>query len=371
MWFNEGDIKIHDPIVLNNLHGYVLPHAGTRFTGHILSHTLRFRPSKSFENILIIYLPSKSEPNAGQYYHEYYVVYETLKKIFPDKNYIGFNMTSKSKPDISKLNKRNTLFIVSADFSHYLPFNEAIPKENCASHALVLRKLNHPCNSVVDHILSFKKLYKLLPSIVLQWVGRTRSPGERGVGYLSFLIRDKPNLKTRVPDGFFVTAYDSNLTKRECLGNTSKWTSQLERNLVKSVLKGARSTSRLTRGRDLDVPVTNYIVTYLYKDDRDFIRGWHTMLTSSLYLSDIFLENTYDNGKWIKSKDREWQKGYKFNLSYTKQKLGRKTKELGGIPNNSVYQLFTSEIKTVSLVRGKTKKKSFGRKNSVIRLNSI
>ena len=80
MWFNSDDIKIHDIIELNNLHGYVLPHAGTTHTGDILSHTLRFRPQKKFKNILILYLPSNSSPNVGKYYHEYYVIYKTLQK---------------------------------------------------------------------------------------------------------------------------------------------------------------------------------------------------------------------------------------------------------------------------------------------------
>ena len=357
MWFNSDDIKIHDIIELNNLHGYVLPHAGTTHTGDILSHTLRFRPQKKFKNILILYLPSNSSPNVGKYYHEYYVIYKTLQKIFPNKKYLGFNLTSKYNPDISKLNKHNTLYIVSADFSHFLPLNEAIEKENCAAHGLVLKKLNNRCNSVVDHILSFKKLYKLLPNINLQWVGRTRSSGEKGVGYLSFLIRDKPNLKTKIPDGFFVTVYDKDLRQRECLGNTNQWTKKLEIELIKKVLLGARNSSRLTNGQYLDIPVTNYIVTYLYKDEsKEFIRGWHSILMNALYLFDVFLENTYDNGNWINHSDRLWESGNIFNLEPTKQKLLEKASKFGNYNKNTNYQLYTNEIKCVSLVKPRSKK---------------
>ena len=84
-WFNQNHIFLYPEIKLENLHGYVLPHAGTEYTGHILSHTLRFRPVKNFKYILIIYLPSQDQPNVGQYYHEYYVPFKTLEMIYPNK----------------------------------------------------------------------------------------------------------------------------------------------------------------------------------------------------------------------------------------------------------------------------------------------
>mgnify|MGYP000167659208 CR=1 FL=1 len=46
MWFNKKDLTIKPIIKIDDLHGYVLPHAGTTYTGQILSHTLRFRPTK-------------------------------------------------------------------------------------------------------------------------------------------------------------------------------------------------------------------------------------------------------------------------------------------------------------------------------------
>ena len=51
-WFSSKDIKIKPVIYLNNLHGYVLPHAGTTYTGDILSHTLQFEPLKDFDTII-------------------------------------------------------------------------------------------------------------------------------------------------------------------------------------------------------------------------------------------------------------------------------------------------------------------------------
>ena len=53
-WFNNKHIVLNNIIKLNNIHGYVLPHASTKYTGHIISHTLQFKPTKSFKKIYII-----------------------------------------------------------------------------------------------------------------------------------------------------------------------------------------------------------------------------------------------------------------------------------------------------------------------------
>ena len=55
MWFDEKDITKYnyEKIMIDNLHGYVLPHAGTKYTGNIISHTMRFKPTKVFEKVFI------------------------------------------------------------------------------------------------------------------------------------------------------------------------------------------------------------------------------------------------------------------------------------------------------------------------------
>lgn len=350
MWFDKKHIKKYKSIKLNNLHGYVLPHAGTKFSGNILSHTLRFKPTKQFNTILIIYLPANKSPNVGEHYHEYYVPFNTLKQFYPNKKYIGYNMTSPTNPDIKKLNKQTTLYVVSADFSHFLELQDAIKKENCSAHALMHKHMNQPCTTVVDDMRSFKHLYKLLPDISLQWVGRTRSRTDKGVGYLSFLLRDEPNLtdKHKKPDGFFVTAYDQTMTQRECLGNTMEWTPVLESELTDTVLKNAKTTSRLTGGRNTEIPITNYTVTYLYKaETKEFIRGWHAILKEALYLPDVFLENTYDNGTWFNSKHTKWKRGNRFRLTNTFKKLSKKAggkyKQKLSKKKDLNYTLFYSE----------------------------
>lgn len=339
-WFNKKDIKKYPSIMIDNLHGYVLPHAGTSHSGEILSHSLRFKPKKDFKYILIIYLPSNKEPNVGNEYHEYVVPSNTLKLFYPNKTYIGYNMLT-TKPNISHLNKNNTLYVISADFSHFLLLQDAIQKENCAAHSMMHKIFNLDCVNIVDDARSFKKMYSLIKEIQLQWIGRTRSTGEKGVGYLSFLIRDKPDIRKK-PDGFFVTAYDSNMNQRECLGNTKQWTKSLELSLKKDVIQNAQTTSRLTNGKFLDIPVTHYTITYLYKDkSKDFIRGYHAILKDALYLPDVFLENTYDNGTWIKSTDTTWPKSNIFTLTPTFSKLQNKA---GVQHSNSNYQLFYSEV---------------------------
>ena len=45
MWFHKNDLLFHQSITDKSIRGYVLPHAGTKHTGKIISHTLRFKPS--------------------------------------------------------------------------------------------------------------------------------------------------------------------------------------------------------------------------------------------------------------------------------------------------------------------------------------
>ena len=79
MWFDSKDIIQHNIIKVEDLHGYVLPHAGTEYTGNIISHTLRFRPTKLFTKIIILYYPASATFDVeDNYFHEYYV---PLKKI--------------------------------------------------------------------------------------------------------------------------------------------------------------------------------------------------------------------------------------------------------------------------------------------------
>ena len=260
MWFNKNHLIKYRTIKIDDLHGYVLPHAGTLYTGNIISHTLRFKPKKDIKYIYIIYYPSNHEPNIGEYYHEYYVPMKCLEHFFNDKiKYIGINIRE-STPKF-KLNK-NSIVVVSADFSHHLPMQEGINLENKAAHSIMFRNLDDNIyNNIIDDKLSFRYLYDNINiNYQFQWIGRSRSDGIKGVGYLSFLLREKPNMKY-LPDGFFVTVYDNNMNSRECLGHwfnkRNKWNKNFENNFIIDTCDKASKTSRLTNGTKLNIPISN------------------------------------------------------------------------------------------------------------------
>uniref|UniRef100_A0A6C0HGJ8 Uncharacterized protein n=1 Tax=viral metagenome TaxID=1070528 RepID=A0A6C0HGJ8_9ZZZZ len=334
MWFDTKDIIKHDIIPVADLHGYVLPHASTEFTGGIISHTLRFRPVKKFNKILIIYYPSSNKPDIDNtYYHEYYVPWKSLETVFGTAiMYKGILGGSTSTLSLDS----QTLVVVSADFSHFMPFQKAIEMENKAAHALMFRRVmdNVDYIDAVDDIHSFRMLYKSIPdNWLLQWIGRTRSSGIKAVGYLTFLLRETPlKIDAAKANSMFVTVFSDKMTPRECLGEwfigTKKWSPSIEKNLIDKVLRLGSTTSRLTGGLQLNVPLTNYTVTYLYKENTTtpFVRGWHGLLHNAFYLPEVFLENTFENGTWIKSINKEWQQSNNgFNISETLKMLDIKS----------------------------------------------
>lgn len=348
MWFSKSDIKFHPIIVDRGIRGYVLPHAGTKHTGRIISHTLRFKPKFNFTRVLIIYYPVSDEPNVyGRYYHEYYVPMKSIKHFIDNRwnmkkiNYIGINLKDNKpiKPDLS-----NTLVVVSADFSHYLPLQHAISLENKAAHSLMFQNYSHSeYNSIIDHKISFKYLTNISPiDWYLQWIGRSRSLGDKGVGYLSFLIKVEKDLY--IPDGIFVTCYDIEMNARECLGEwfiTRKWTKEIEENLVNKVIHRGGEKSRLTGGKNKHIPIKYYTITYLYKDRKNMIRGYHGIKTNAFYLPEVLLEHTYPNGTWIKKEDKQWIDG-KFMIKETIHKLEEKS---GLLDYKQDYTLYRSEVR--------------------------
>ncbi len=347
MWWKRSDIQLtqSELIPVNNVTGYVLPHAGTTYMGSILSHTLRFKPTNFFEKVLIIYYPSQLTQNVKgkkkRYYHEYYVVKKSVSHVcrnywkYGKKTYIHWNVRDKQQLSVS-LDLSKTLVIVSADFSHHLDLQKAISLENCAAKSLINRYLSSLfCQDVLDHKLSFQRLFHLLPkSNQLQWIGRTRSPGKNGVGYLSFLIRDVSAEPFSIPDGFFVTSYDKEMNTRECLGEwfspnqeyNKKIVKKTVKKLVKKVYNCSITSSRLTGGQHISIPVTHYTITYLFKEPKGTraIRGWHGVKYDAFYLPSVLLENVYDNGKWIQSSDTKWPQDTQFRIESTLQKLQQK-----------------------------------------------
>ena len=207
-----------------------------------------------------------------------------------------------------------------------------------------------PCSDVVDDKRTFKFFFDKFPELLLQWIGRIRSSGEKGVGYLSFLIRTELKLERRKPDGFFITAYDDEMRGRECLGEIENWSPQSEKDKINLVLNNARTSSRLTNEDHLDVPVNYYQITYLFKrNTKHFIRGWHSISADAFYLSDVLLEHTFEDGTWINETHNEWKtKSQKFNLDEVfKQLYSKKTDDHDVTVNSNKigreYELYTSE----------------------------
>lgn len=398
-WFNAKHFeskKLTKPvkIISTPVYGYVLPHAGTAYTANIIMHTLNIRNMnyKNIKRVIIFYYPADVvediEYNGKQYYHEYYVPWQSIKYILgtqnenPDLEFIGYNIanannSSNPLPDLSKYNIGiDTWIIISADFSHFMPLQKAVTLENKCAMALQYQKWNWAGMAQgVDDVKTFKYVFGLLnkqyntsnriskknnTKKILRWVGRTRSPGQQGVGYLTFLITDnfrvtKDNT-TILPDGMFVTCYDIDMNTRECLGKwfspaqkTMNQINRLERELIAEVLQLGATTSRLTGGLYLDIPIRNYTVTYLFKSsDKQFIRGWHGVQSSgAFYLPDVFLENTYETGKWIEPMNNMWPSASKsFNMVPTIQSLAAKA----GLPNSEArYTLYDCYVKHVSL----------------------
>ena len=134
------------------------------------------------------------------------------------------------------------------------------------------------------------------------------------------------------------------------------WSRDKEDSLIKKVIHLAGTTSRLTGGKGLPTKITNYTVTYLYNDDsKDFIRGWHAISKNALYLPDVFLENTFNNGNWIESNDDEWHRGNEFLLKPTLKMLDDKAKSFSG--GGDDYQLMYSQDKHVTIRQSGGKKK--------------
>jgi hypothetical protein len=160
-------------------------------------------------------------------------------------------------------------------------------------------------DGVVDDPRTFAVLFKHFLDFGLQWVGRTRSSD--AAGFLTFLIVEAFEAKEGVA-ALFVTCYDADMRARESLGDWfgdhAVYSSAREEALLQKVLRLAETTSRLTNGKNRAVPLNYCTVNYLYRaKGAPFLRGWHTLKGDVTYLAQVFLENTFDNGEWIKDAD--------------------------------------------------------------------
>ena len=445
-WFHSEDLassstRYESTVEVDDVYGYVLPHAGTKYTSDIIQHTFRFRPKnvEVIKRVYIYYYPANEKPDvilprgdttanndydiirsalsdtASACHHELYVPFRTILHYFRKWNvntngitfipvnirrdvFTGrkggggrtrtFRQTNPRIPQRSvkyraAFARNSNFFIISADFSHHKPFQYAIPAENKAAHAIVTGSLNSRNGSSTSHDASylneiddartFRAFMRRHPNLSFQWIGRTRSPGESAVGYLSFLIRSvfQPSKSETPIDGIFVTCYDAGMNARECLGewlsgddrsatgSDIAWSRGFEDEFIRKVKSKAQTESRLTGGKGTNIPITRCVVTYLFKDhDRNlstnhsFIRGWHSIQTNAIYLPDVLLEHAKEDGSWITPRDTEWNiaratnnsSNHPFQLSETLQKLDEKAGGHGRDTKTAIT-LYTTRIR--------------------------
>jgi hypothetical protein len=441
-WFHSEDLiassstRDDSTVEVDDVYGYVLPHAGTKYTGDIIQHTFRFRPKnvEVIKRVYIYYYPANENPDvilprgdmtanndddiirsylsdtAYACHHELYVPFRTILHYFRQWNinttsitFIPVNIrrdfiarrggggTRTFRQPKSRIPQRSVkyratvgtnrnFYIISADFSHHKPFQYAIPAENKAAHAIVTSSLNSRNGSSTSHddalylneiddTRTFRAFMHQHPNLSFQWIGRTRSPGESAVGYLTFLIRSifQPSKSKSPIDGIFVTCYDSHMNARECLGKWFSldgrsgagagvsWSRGIEDDFVRKVKVKAQTESRLTGGKWTNLPITRCVITYLFKDhDRNlssnysFIRGWHSIQTNAIYMPDVLLEHAKEDGSWITPRDTTWNittnnSNNRFQLTETLDKLDDKAGSGGGSTNTTIT-LYTTRI---------------------------
>ena len=340
-WFNASDLTpAETPIILNELRGYVLPHAPTKESGNIISHTLRFQPGKPVSTVVILYCSGRETmdvvfPTGESYHHELYVpllcmewALDQWKVDRATVRIVAVNVMKPLPSEFAVAKKRDsTIVVVSAGFSHGAPMNLALEAENVAAQALQFKNLEDRfMDGVVDDPRTFAALFYHFPDLGLQWVGRTRSL--TGAGHLTFLIVEAFHPKEEVT-ALFVTVYDANMRARESLGEWfGVYTLEKEEAWVQKVLRLAETTSRLTNGAHRSVPVNYCTVTYLYKTTlTPFIRGWHSVKGNLTYLAQVFLENTFDNGVWINDSEQTvWQADGIFRMDRTLVRMTQQSK---------------------------------------------
>ena len=420
-WFTTEDLLSspdhkRQTIVLDDIYGYVLPHAGTKYTGKIIQHTLRFRPIniEKIKRVYIYYYPANQTPDImlsvdesnaaanddrviisslsmkAECHHELYVPFRSILHYFRVWNVnidsikfiplnVGdiYNRTKRevgthtvrqkqSQPRRDRTrryrdHKNSDFYIISADFSHHKPFQYAISNENKAAHAIITNSLLYRRDYIneIDDVRTFRVFTNRHTNLSFQWIGRTRSPGENAVGYLSFLIRPvfRPADSKLPIDGIFVTCYDSQMNARECLGewfseiNGDSWSRKTENRFITKVKNKAHTESRLTGGEGTNLPITRCVVTYLFKEHKQqiFIRGWHSIRTGAIYLPDVLLEHAKEDGSWITSNDTEWDRNNnnssnnEFDLSETLEELERKAG--AGAGRGGITTLYTTRIR--------------------------
>ena len=340
-WFRAAHLKPHARIVVDDMVGLCLPHAGTLHCGSVLSHALRFAPSRPPARFVLLYVPAQSVPDADaeapawvpaeHRHHEVVVPLRAVLHLWPELAEAGkarwhFHDASSTKRAPSP---RGAFVVVSCDGSHHMSFVEARRLEDAAAAAVGHGSFEAVDRRALDALAAFR--IGTPNGHSWQWVGRSRSRGERGVGYLAFLLRRLPRTFQRVR-GVFVTAYGPDFHTRECLGEFGEVTAATVTALAQRVRRrasGAHPRLAPSRGA-LPSARVRLTVALLTPSRRGvFVRGWHAIRAcGATFLSVVFLEHTDESGAWIGARAASWPpraQGVPFDLAPTFQRLRNKS----------------------------------------------
>jgi hypothetical protein len=182
-WFNSNNLTKLSDIKVEEIYGYVLPHAGTKYTGAIISHTLRFKPTIKFKKAIIFYYPASeyediTDSSGNKYYHEYYVPWQSCLYLLGRDIGIDIGIDIEYIPFNAKLNKippidfsSDVLIIVSSDFSHFYPFHTGFQLENKAACALMHKHIDLPYTKIIDDYRTYQILFDYIPAnYYLKWI---------------------------------------------------------------------------------------------------------------------------------------------------------------------------------------------------------
>lgn len=317
MWFDPAHLSRKPRIPTEGMCGISIPHAGTAHCGGCLSHALRFVPTKMPARLVLVYEPASATPDAlderpsevrvpaKHAYHELIVPLRAILWLWPETiaaKWLFVNARTQT------VRGRPSFMIVSCDWSHGLPLQQAVYLENRAVKSLLFGNLHSDAaRTAIDSPRAFQQTPK---GTHWEWIGRGFSKGTRPVGYMSLLLRKRRPIQRAY--GYFVTAYDDAYRARECLGEIGNPSTAALEALVERVVRlASRAAPRLDHSLGA-APVRHLLVTELHHTHpgERFVRGLHSASAcGATYISNVFLEHVMQNGVWVGPTQTRWTGG--------------------------------------------------------------
>ena len=317
MWFNRNDLMRRPRIPTDGMCGISIPHAGTAHCGAALSHALRFVPTKMPSEVTLVYEPATDAPDAVEErppevhvptkhaYHEVIVPLRAMLWLWPEMTVAKWSFVNARARKSRGAAHRHSFTIVSCDWSHKLPLQQAVYLENRAVKSLLFDNLHSDAARVaIDSPGAFQQTPV---GAHWEWIGRSFSSGANPVGFMSLILRKRRPVQRAY--GYFVTAYDDAYRARECLGEMGNPSVATLRELTQRVIRlASQQAPRLDRSLEAS-PVRHVLVTELHHTSpgERFVRGLHSASAcGATYISTVFLEHVMENGTWIAPTQTRW-----------------------------------------------------------------